>query len=565
MIKNYLSFFCFIILVYCVALVTGCNSDFLGSQHEKVDLQQVPSEVFGQITIEDFPDIPRLQMDVPEERPWDTDVTILRDSIAANDGRAMIGIKAPESKRLRETNGIRAALSSQDFRSALQMIDSLNIEIESVYRSFGAVAVQMDPDYVFELYDHPQVDYIEIPLNRKLQSSWIETSALSQVTPWGNDLVRAPIAWSEATGNGVKVLVIDSGMNNHIDLPDRPTSNCGGTLGGGGCSDPTNHGTHVSGVLMALDNEIGVVGVAPGIADVNAYSYGACDAQQICSVQDVIDGIDFGVINGVDVINMSLGGVQSHTGESNAVAAAWNTGIVMVAAAGNVPAITGGTVLYPAGYNEVIGVSGVRDNGYFANTSPCVVNGQTVFSNHGSHVSLSAPFWALSTVGTTNYEDETDGWCGTSFATPHVSGAAALLFDQNPSWSNSQVRHRLQNTANHPFNSLEPDDEYGHGVLDAAAAVGFTLPIHPFIEGPNQIKVNEFVQFDTTVGGGARPYSFQWQIDYNMTGNWQNIGGNAAFYGHQSFNDDDFALRVIVTDTDNDSGTSTIHWVTVTW
>ncbi len=558
------SIFNFIVLAPLLMLVvSGCDSNFLGSQQEQDDMQQFQTKMFGQAAIEDLRDVPRLQVDIPEARPWDTDTAVLRDSVAANDGWAMIGFKAPESKRLREANGIRAALSSQDFRLALQMIDSLNIEIDMVYRSFGAASVRMDPDDVFELHDHPQVDYIEIPLNRKLQSSLIESSALQQTTPWGIDLVRAPAAWAEATGNGVSVLVIDIGMDNHEDLPDRPAANCGGTIGGGGCQDPTGHGTHVSGILMALDNEIGVVGVSPGIADMDAYSYGACDVfqgNQFCPAQDVADGIDFGVNNGVDVINMSLGGVDPHTGESNAVSAAWNAGIVLVASAGNVPGVTGGTTVYPAGYSQVIGVSGVRDNGFFADSSPCPGS-----SNYGSHVSLSAPFWALSTVGTTDYEDETDGWCGTSFAAPHVSGAAALLFDQNPSWNNFQVRQRLQNTANHPFNSLEPDDEYGHGVLDAGAAVGFTLSIHPFIEGPNQIQVNEFVQFEATVGGGVRPYSFQWQIDYNMTGNWQNVGGDAAFYGHQSFNDDDFVLRVIVTDADNDSGTSVNHWVTVTW
>src|SRR5690625_2910016 len=269
-------------------------------------------------------------------------------------------------------------------------------------------------------------------------------------------------------------MVIDTGMENHVDLPNRPTSNCGGVFGG--CSDgPVFHGTHVSGILMARDNSIGVVGVAPGLANNDVYSWGACNPVPGggCDASAIAAGITAAINNGIDIINMSLGGPNSPSIIADAVSSAWSSGIVMVASAGNHPhpTMNPGDVVYPANYWQVVGVSGVRDNGFFADTSPCTSGGVTAFSNHGPHVDISAPFWALSTVGTSSYEDETNGWCGTSMAAPYVSGAAALLRAQNPSWSNQQIIDKLVCTANHPIGAFSHDEYYGHGVLDVQAAL----------------------------------------------------------------------------------------------
>lgn len=263
-------------------------------------------------------------------------------------------------------------------------------------------------------------------------------------------------------------MVIDTGMENHDDLPNRPTGNCGGAFDG--CEDgPFFHGTHVSGTLMALNNSIGVVGVAPGLSASDVYSWAGCSsATGTCNSDNIAAGIDVAGVEDVDVINMSFSRGTSHAGLANAVSAAWSNGIVLVAAAGN---NVSNTIRYPANYWQVIGVSGVKDDGFFADESPCMLqNGTPAFSNYGSHVDISAPFWALSTVGTSNYEDENDGWCGTSMATPHVSGAAALLRAEKPSWSNEQIVDKIKFTANHPTGSFR-DDFYGHGVLNVEAVV----------------------------------------------------------------------------------------------
>ena len=152
-------------IVALLFYLAGCDLIF---EQDKARLQ---TEKCDDEIVQGLKDIPGRYVDVPPEpRPWDTNATVLRDSIAAHDGRAMIGLKAPESERMLDNNGYRAALTAEQFEAALHMLCGKNIEITHVYSSFGAASVIMEPDDVFELFDHPKVDYIEIPMKFYLQS-----------------------------------------------------------------------------------------------------------------------------------------------------------------------------------------------------------------------------------------------------------------------------------------------------------------------------------------------------------------------------------------------------------
>ena len=147
-----------------LVLIAGCDLNLPQEQHV-MKADRCDDEI-----VQDLIDIPGLYVDIPEEpRPWDIDATVLRDSIAAHDGRAMIGLKAPESERMRDNDGYSAALTAEQFEDALHMLCGKNVEINMVYKTFGAVSVTMDPDVVYELFDHPKVDYIEIPMVFYLQ------------------------------------------------------------------------------------------------------------------------------------------------------------------------------------------------------------------------------------------------------------------------------------------------------------------------------------------------------------------------------------------------------------
>lgn len=89
-------------------------------------------------------------------------------------------------------------------------------------------------------------------------------------------------------------------------------------------------------------------------------------------------------------------------------------------------------------------------------------------------------------------------------------------------------------------------------------------PLQVHIDGPYQIQTNQYYEFEAITSGGYRPYSWQWEIDYgNGSGPWQSVGGDSKLYTHISYNEQDFYLRVHVTDDENDTKTSTIHPVTV--
>jgi subtilisin len=510
-------------------------------------------------------DVPAVEVDRPlEARPWDTSAVALENAIAAEDGHAIVAFKAPGSQRAMVT-GLREAVPAAAIEAGLQLLNQHGVTVHEYYWFMGAAHVQLPIGVAAVLRMNPLVDYIEprqwwtrqgVPATAGAVGM---TLAANQITPWGMDLIRAPEAWSLASGAGASIQIIDTGHDRgHEDLPLVPLANCAGPFDG--CDDgPFWHGSHVLGIFTARDNNVGIVGAAHGVSGSDVHVYAACNPSTgSCSTDAIISGIQASIW--FDVLNMSLGG-PSDFGAANAVAQAWAEGVVLVAAAGNrLSDQNPPSNFYPAGYSQVIGVSGVKPNKDFANNSPCVDLGnpsRSWASNYGSYVELAAPFWALSTVGNNGYEDESQGWCGTSMAAPHVAGAAALLRQQNPSWSNAQIRDQLAATAFHPSGGA-PDVFHGYGIVDAAHALGLDPQQPPRdppptfsveIEGPGHPDpdvIQPFAQclYKALVQGGVEPYTYEWEVDGTPIGTGQAIWHTAG--------SSDFLIEVKVTDANND-------------
>ncbi|MFN6500503.1 MAG: S8 family serine peptidase [Nostoc sp. DedQUE01] len=274
---------------------------------------------------------------------------------------------------------------------------------------------------------------------------------------WGADLIKAPEVWTKGyTGQGVVVAVLDSGVDhNHSDLNSNIWTNSK-EIADNGIDDDANgyiddfygwnfiynnnntldvygHGTHVAGTIAAVNNDFGVTGIAYNakimpvkvLGDDNKGTYSA-----------IAQGIYYAVNNGAKVINMSLAGTVPDSGLEAAIQYATSQGVIVVMAAAN---SAGSTPLYPAYYatNWGLAVGAVDKNNNLAD-----------FSNRAGSDSNMAYVTAPGVNVYSTLPNQTYGFYnGTSMATPHVAGVAALILSANASLTGSQVREIITQTA----------------------------------------------------------------------------------------------------------------------
>lgn len=290
----------------------------------------------------------------------------------------------------------------------------------------------------------------------------LPTPQPAQVLPWGIDRIDAEKVWATYTGDPVRVAIVDTGIDTaHPDLV--------GNLKGGvsevgytrSYKDDNGHGTHVAGIVASVDNSIGVVGVAPR-ADL--YAVKVLNRSGSGYLSDIINGLDWAVANDMQVVNMSLGTSSYSALFDTAVQRTVAAGVVVVAAAGN----SGDgidTVNYPAKFAGVIAVSATGSNDVLAS-----------YSSRGPAVDLAAPG---SAVYSTYYKSSYATLSGTSMASPHVAGTAALVLTSpigpddtngNGVWDPAEVEHRMERTAQ-DLGSAGYDTLYGNGLVKADLAV----------------------------------------------------------------------------------------------
>lgn len=269
--------------------------------------------------------------------------------------------------------------------------------------------------------------------------------------PWGIGRVAAPAAWEVTRGAGARVAVIDTGIDfKHPDL----AANVKGGWSAVDKENPQNffddngHGTHVSGTIAAVKNSTGVVGVAPeatlyGVKVLNAYGSG--------TFADVIAGIQWAAENKIEIANMSLGASRGTPALAEAVTAAAKAGTTIIAAAGN----SSGAVGFPAAYPECISISASDSRDQLA-----------YFSSRGPEVDFIAPGVD---VNSTYPGGGYDTLSGTSMATPHVAGLAALAVSAKGVKGEAAIRAAFQAAAK-PIEGLAPTEQ-GAGMIDAGKLV----------------------------------------------------------------------------------------------
>ncbi len=299
--------------------------------------------------------------------------------------------------------------------------------------------------------------------------------------------IEAEEAWNTSTGSGVTVAVIDTGVayenyternrrNKYYRAPDLAA-----TLFAPGYdfvnkdnhpNDDEGHGTHVTGTIaQSTNNGVGVAGVAYGarimpIKVLNKNGSG--------TYADIALGVRYAADNGAKVINMSLGGSAKASYLEEALAYAYNKGVTIVAAAGN---SGNATISYPAGYDAyVISVGATR---YDETLAP--------YSSYGASIDVVAPGGDLSVdqnhdgygdgILQQTFSRQTNNWGyyfynGTSMASPHVAGVAALIIANGNATTPENVRKAIEGTAK-DLGTPGRDDTYGNGLVNAFAALNW--------------------------------------------------------------------------------------------
>ncbi len=332
-------------------------------------------------------------------------------------------------------------------------------KIKYLYSFLPMVAVELPEEAAAALRSSPSVLYVEDD---------IEVLLTAERLPWGVDRIDAEVVHGYNRGSGVKVAVIDTGIDHtHPDLDDNYLGGYDFANSDNDPMDDNGHGTHVAGIIAAEDNDFGVIGVAP---EADLYALKAFGSGGTADLSDILAAIDWSIDNGMQIISMSFGTNEHAQSFQDACNAAYGARIVLVAAAGNdgLPWPWFDTVDYPARYGAVIAVGAVDQSDLRA-----------WWSSTGPSLELAAPgVDVYSTwLGGYNYES------GTSMACPHVSGVAALVIAGEPELTNEQVRQRLLDTAD-PLGFL---DEYGWGMVDADEAAPDVGPPPP--PPPNQPPV----------------------------------------------------------------------------
>ncbi len=324
----------------------------------------------------------------------------------------------------------------------------------------------IEPNYV---YGVPQNELWNC--NSKNKSIAFEPNSNSLNAPndplysqqWNLQKVNVEQAWQETKGDGVVVAVIDTGVSRVPDL--KQTDFVKGydfVNDKENAADDNGHGTHVAGTIaQSTNNAYGVAGIAykAKIMPLKVLSRGGGG-----TVADIAESIKFAADNGAAVINMSLGGGGESQIMKEAIDYAFSKGVAIVAAAGN---SNKNASAYPARYPKVLSVAAIGATGK-----------KSSFSNYGAGVDISAPGGdsdakiLQETIDPRNGNPTFAGLMGTSMASPHVAGVAALVHASGVT-DPEDVYSVLKNS------SLKIEDDplnyYGAGQLDAAAAVKLAI------------------------------------------------------------------------------------------
>ena len=390
--------------------------------------------------------------------------------------RRIIAFREATSAELRVS--IAAASGGRIVRQ-LQLINAVVIEMPATRVHATETSLKAVPQVV-RIDDDPKINWLTgaqapsdfqlpeyrsllQPIRRRYRAApglpkLEDLPAAGQQVPWGIKRVNAAGAWAKTKGKGVRIAVIDTGID--YSHPDLRANVAGGWNATNkekpeDYMDDNGHGTHCSGTIAALDNDAGVVGIAP---EASLYGVKVLDANGSGTFDDVIAGMQWAVEHRMQVASMSLGTPKGNDSLKAAVQAMAKNGVVLIVAAGNSgipPQGSKSSVGYPAAYAGAIAIAASDASDKVA-----------YFSSRGPEVALIAPGVDVDSLAPGGGIAQMSG---TSMAAPHAAGLAALAISARGISGVEAVRAALQAAAVKLPGA--PDTEQGAGLVDAAMLV----------------------------------------------------------------------------------------------
>lgn len=394
---------------------------------------------------------------------------------------------------------------------------------------------------ITKLAKNPKVRWISV--DAPMASTAVVSPNSGSVSPFAG-AVRATELWDTLTGQGVGVAVVDSGINDHPDIQGRIIVSINETAEAD-ANDNYVHGTHVGGIIAGDGSASGGtrMGIAPGA---NLINVKVSDSNGMSYASDFVDGLEWIYNNrtayNIRVVNISMNSTVAESYHNSPIDAAveilWFNGIVVVVSAGNNGSTSGPVPLFPPANDPfVITVGAARDQG----TASITDDAFEAFSAYGTTedgyakpdlvapgrdiISLLASTQAQGYINHPSHrvDEYYFRMSGTSMSAPMVSGAIALLLQDEPNLTPDQVKFRLMATANTAWPNYVAAKS-GAGYLDAYAAV----------YGTTTESANTGVMPSQMLSSGSEPTTWG-SVGWNSVG-WNSVGWNSVGWNSVGWN-----------------------------
>ncbi|MFX1437270.1 MAG: S8 family peptidase, partial [Promethearchaeota archaeon] len=425
--------------------------------------------------------------------------------------------------KVREDNKIEFILKEDGITlssNVRKLLSKYNAEFYKEIPYFNAIVIYISlsiiDEFILESKNTPGISYVEPNFYDKLD--FVPNDEYYAEYQWEFPLIGMESAWEHELGtHDVIVAVVDTGIDyTHPDLNDNYLP-----LGYDWVNDDNDpkddhyHGTHCAGTIAAVINNL--EGVA-GMANVSVFAEKSFNVMGFGAHADSANAIMHAVDMNANIISCSWGGTTYSQLILDSIEYAINHGVLVIAAAGN---SNSDSYHYPAAYPGVIAVSATDQNDLKAS-----------FSNYGDWIDIAAPGVDIASTIPYDYDGYYYGkLSGTSMATPHVSGFAALLMSAFPGSNANQIETLIYNSA---LDLGDPgfDQYFGFGRIDAHNIFGpdITPPTYSnLVESADPLLLGntEIIKIDVTDPSGVKQVLIEFEsINHSMT----NIGGNTWQY-----------------------------------